>query len=210
MSNKHRGHLLVVSSPSGAGKTTLCNRLRQEFSSIGFSVSYTTRQPRAGEKDGREYHFISPERFQDMAVRDEFAEYATVHGNMYGSSRAEVERALSDGTDLLFDIDFQGARQLKQKFPDESVVLIFIMPPSVGALEERLKRRATDADSVIRRRLEMAHIEMERYDEYDFVIVNDNIDAAYDALRAIYVAGLHRRERQAGLAQAILCSGEPP
>jgi guanylate kinase len=197
-----RGLLLVVSSPSGAGKTTLCMRLRREFN-IGFSVSYTTRQPRAGETEGVEYHFVSHERFQEMAAADEFAEYAMVHGNMYGTAARQVGDALAQGRDLLFDIDFQGGRQLRQRFPGE-VMLVFILPPSLRELERRLRHRGTDADEVIARRLKVARSELEHYDEYDYLIVNDDLDRAYDALRAIYVAACHRAYRQAGIAEQLI------
>jgi guanylate kinase len=198
-----RGLLLVVSSPSGAGKTTLCKRLRTEFPRIGFSVSYTTRKPRVGETDGVEYNFVSFEHFQEMAAKDEFAEYAMVHGNMYGTSAEQVRDALANGRDLLFDIDFQGGRQLRQRFPDE-VMLVFILPPSLRELERRLRQRATDADEVIAQRLKVARSELAHYDEYDYLIVNDDLDHAYDGLRAIYVAALHRRERQATRARALI------
>jgi guanylate kinase len=197
-----RGLLLVVSSPSGAGKTTLCMRLRREFN-IGFSVSYTTRQPRPGETEGVEYHFVSHERFQEMAAADEFAEYAMVHGNMYGTAARQVGDALAQGRDLLFDIDFQGGRQLRQRFPGE-VMLVFILPPSLRELERRLRQRGTDADEVIARRLKVARSELEHYDEYDYLIVNDDLDRAYDALRGIYVAACHRAYRQAGIAEQLI------
>jgi guanylate kinase len=202
-SERPRGLLLVVSSPSGAGKTTLCNRLRAEFPSIGFSVSYTTRKPRPGETDGVEYHFVTGERFQEMAADDEFAEYAMVHGNMYGTAARQVSTALVEGRDILFDIDFQGGRQLRRRFPDE-VVLVFILPPSLRELERRLRRRATDADDVIAQRLKVARSELAHYDEYDYLIVNDDLERAYDGLRAVYVAALHRRERQAAVAKQLI------
>lgn len=202
-SERPRGLLLVVSSPSGAGKTTLCNRLRAEFPNIGFSVSYTTRKPRPGETDGVEYHFVTSERFQEMAAGDEFAEYAMVHGNMYGTAARQVAAALGEGRDLLFDIDFQGGRQLRRSFPDE-VVLVFILPPSLRELERRLRRRATDTDEVIAQRLKVARSELAHYDEYDYLIVNDELDKAYDALRAVYVGALHHQHRQAGVAQQLI------
>jgi guanylate kinase len=198
-----RGVLLVVSSPSGAGKTTLCKRLRAEFPGLGFSVSYTTRPPRTGETDGVEYNFVDRDRFQEMAANDEFAEYAMVHGNMYGTAARQVSDALDRGRDLLFDIDFQGGRQLRNRFPGE-VVLVFILPPSLRELERRLRQRATDADEVIAQRLKVARSELAHYAEYDYLIVNDDLDNAYDALRAIYVAALHRRQRRAAQAQALL------
>ena len=203
MSNKTRGILLVVSSPSGAGKTTLCNKLREEFPQIGFSVSYTTRPPRPNEEDGVHYHFLSRDRFQEMAASDEFAEYAMVHGNMYGSAASQITETLASGRDLLFDIDFQGGRQLRNRFPEE-VVLVFILPPSLGELERRLRRRATDADDVIAQRLKVARSELSHYDEYDYVIVNEELDKAYDALRAVYLAACHRGARQAALAERLI------
>ncbi len=202
MSNS-RGALLVVSSPSGAGKTTLCNRLREEFPQLGYSVSYTTRKPRKGERNGVDYHFVDKPTFAEMVARDEFAEYALVHGNNYGTTTQTVSEALSRGRDLLFDIDFQGGRQLKQKFADD-MVLIFILPPSLDELAKRLRGRATDAREVIERRLRVAREELRHYDEYDFVIVNENLNRAYDALRAIYVASLYRCHRQHRTAQAVL------
>jgi len=202
-----RGLLLVVSSPSGAGKTTLCNRLRAQFPTLDFSVSYTTRPPRSGERNGVEYHFIDVALFQDMVTRDEFAEHALVHGHMYGSGSDQVRRALDEGRDLLFDVDYQGGRQLRQKFPLD-VVSVFILPPSLAELESRLRRRATDAEEVIARRLRVARQELKHYAEYDYLIMNDEIDRAYDALRAIYVAQLHTRGRQAKAAERVLSGQE--
>jgi guanylate kinase len=203
MSNKHRGILFVVSSPSGAGKTTLCTRLRGEFEQLRFSVSYTTRSPRPGESNGREYHFVDNAVFTEMVAADEFAEYALVHGNTYGTSAALVSEALASGVDLLFDIDYQGGRQLKAKFPGD-VVLVFILPPSLAELERRLRSRNTDAPEVIDRRLRVARDELRRYVEYDYIIVNDNLDRAYDLLRSVYVAETVRCIRQRGAAEAVL------
>jgi guanylate kinase len=198
-----RGMLLVVSSPSGAGKTTLCNRLRAEFGSLHFSVSYTTRKPRAGETNGIEYHFVDQPTFQEMIARDEFAEYAMVHGHMYGTAAALVRDALENGRDLLFDIDYQGGRQLRQKLPGD-VVSVFILPPSIKALETRLQSRATDSEEVIARRLRVAREELKHYAEYDYLIMNDDLDRAYDALRSVYVAHLHACHRQAAKADAVI------
>ena len=206
-SDPRRGLLLVVSSPSGAGKTTLCNRLRDEFKLLEFSVSHTTRPPRPGETNGVEYTFTAKEEFQEMVSRDEFAEYAMVHGNMYGTGAAAVESALAAGRDLIFDIDFQGGRALRRRFGSD-VVLVFILPPSLAELERRLRTRATDAQEVIERRLKVALSEMEHYDAYDYVIVNDDLETAYDALRGIYLAGRHRLERTGHLARALL-DGKP-
>lgn len=202
-----RGLLLVVSSPSGAGKTTLCNRLRAQFDSLEFSISYTTRAPRPGETDGVEYNFTDLSTFQDMIARDEFAEHALVHGHMYGTSAKRVHQAIADGRDLLFDIDYQGGRQLRQKFPRD-MVSVFILPPSIQELESRLRRRATDSDEVIQRRLRVAREELRHYADYDYLIMNDDLQRAYDTLRAVYVAQLHTRERQTRVAEAVLSGQE--
>jgi guanylate kinase len=207
MSSEARGVLLVVSSPSGAGKTTLCNRLRDEFPRLEFSVSYTTRLPRLGETDGVEYNFVDQPTFQEMIAKDEFAEYAMVHGHMYGTTAARVSDALDHGRDLLFDIDYQGGRKLRQSFPND-VVSVFILPPSIGALAERLRRRATDQAEVIERRLRVATEELRHYHEYDYLVMNDELDRAYDALRAIYVAKQHCTARQRVLADGVLSGQE--
>jgi guanylate kinase len=202
-----RGLLLVVSSPSGAGKTTLCNRLRAEFAQLGFSVSYTTRPPRPGETDGVEYHFVDQPTFQEMIARDEFAEYAMVHGNMYGTCAADVRGALDQGRDLLFDIDYQGGRKLRQEFPHD-VASVFILPPSIAELERRLRSRGTDSPDVIARRVRVAREELRHYDEYDYLVMNGDLEQAYDALRAVYVSQLHAQSRKRNLAQAVLSGQE--
>ncbi len=207
MSSDARGLLFVVSSPSGAGKTTLCNRLRTEFPRLEFSVSYTTRTPRPGERDGVDYHFVDQPTFQEMIAKDEFAEYAMVHGHTYGTSARLISEALAQGRDLLFDIDYQGGRKLKHSFSAD-VVLVFIVPPSIRALEERLRRRATDADDVIQRRLRVAREELRHYAEYDFLVMNDELEHAYDSLRAVYLAEQHRTRRQAATAEAVLSGQE--
>ena len=202
-SERPRGLLLVVSSPSGAGKTTLCNRLREEFPTIGFSVSYTTRKPRPGETDGVEYHFVSRERFQEMAAADEFAEYAMVHGNMYGTSARQVGAALDEGRDILFDIDFQGGRQLRRRFPDE-VVLVFILPPSMEELRRRLESRGSDDAASRKRRFKKAREEIGHYPFFDYMIVNDDLQQALAELRGIVLAEGCRRWRVAAKAEALL------
>jgi len=200
--DRRRGLLLVISSPSGAGKTTLARRLAGEFD-LRFSVSYTTREPRKDEVQGEDYHFVSPGRFAQMVEDHQFAEWAIVHGNHYGTSIATVNASLADSVDCLFDIDYQGGRQIRQLWPQESV-LCFILPPSMKELERRLRQRATDANDVIERRLAVAHAELEHYGEYDYLVVNDNLDRAYAKLRAVYVAAGCTRGRNDALAQALL------
>jgi guanylate kinase len=185
-----RGTLLIVSSPSGAGKTTLTRRLLAEFSGspsqLAFSVSYTTRPQRPGEVDGRDYHFVTTEQFQAMVERGEFAEHAFVFGNRYGTARAPVEAALSRGADVIFDVDWQGGAMLARRWPEDSLK-VFILPPDLDSLAARLQNRATDAPEVIERRLRKAIEELTHYDEYQHLIVNDDLDRAYAVLRAIYL-----------------------
>lgn len=181
-----RGILIIISSPSGAGKTTLARRLLGEFPDLRFSVSYTTRRPRVNERDGVDYYFVDGEQFAGMVERGEFAEYAEVHGNRYGTSRAVVETALASGRDMVFDVDWQGGRALAYQWPND-MLRIFILPPDLATLEQRLRRRATDAEEVIQRRLRVAIDELKHTVEYEHRIVNDDIDRAYATLRAIYL-----------------------
>lgn len=181
-----RGILVVISSPSGAGKTTLARRLLGEFDTLDFSVSLTTRPPRIGERDGVDYVFVDDEEFDRLIARDEMAEWAVVHGNRYGTSRTAVEDALHHGRDVLFDVDWQGGEALGSQWPDDALK-IFILPPDLDILEARLRGRATDSDEVIERRLAKAIDEIRHHGEYRHVIVNDVLDEAYDRLRRIYV-----------------------
>lgn len=184
-----RGILVIVSSPSGAGKTTLTRRLIEEFAPrLEFSVSYTTRPMRPGEVDGRDYWFVTPEKFQAMVERGEFAEHAYVHGNRYGTAQTPVEAALAAGRDVIFDVDWQGGAALSSRWPKDSLK-IFILPPDLESLEKRLRQRATDRPDVIERRLLKAREELEHFGEYQHLIVNANaeIDRAYGVLRAIYL-----------------------
>lgn len=187
VSEVDRGVLAIVSSPSGAGKTTLTRRLLAEFHPrLEFSVSHTTRPMRPGEVEGRDYHFVTPARFQEMIERGEFAEHAYVHRNRYGTAQAPVEAALARGNDMIFDVDWQGADALSARWPEDSLK-IFILPPSLDALAARLRTRATDDPSVIAQRLEKALEELGHFEEYRHLIVNDDLERAYAVLRAIYL-----------------------
>ena len=198
----HRGILLVISSPSGAGKTTLAHLLAQQ-EKLEFSVSYTTRAPRAGEREGIDYKFVTEDEFSRMIDRGEFAEWAVVHGNRYGTAVHTVNRALDDGKDYLFDIDYQGGEQIRRQWPQESV-LVFILPPSMAELERRLRRRATDSPEAIERRLAMATRELEHFGEYDYLVVNDNLETALKELSSIYVAARSALRRRGHIGHALL------
>jgi guanylate kinase len=195
--------LLIISSPSGAGKTTLTHRLLQEFPELRFSVSHTTRQPRANEVDGQDYHFVSAEAFREVLGRDGFAEWAEVHGNLYGTSVAEIERAREAGkAGLLFDVDYQGARQIKEKFPH--AIGVFILPPSMEELRRRLDGRGSDDAASRKRRFEKAREEIEHYPFFDYMIVNDDLQQALGELRGIVLAEGCRQWRVAPRAEALL------
>jgi guanylate kinase len=200
-SGHRRGILMVISSPSGAGKTTLARALAQN-EKLEFSVSYTTRAPRTGERDGVDYKFVTEEEFTQMIERQEFAEWAVVHGRRYGTAVHTVNRALEDGKDYLFDIDYQGGALLRRQWQAESV-LCFILPPSMAELERRLRRRATDSHEAIESRLAMARGELEHFGEYDYLIVNDNFETALKELTSIYIAARCARPRSAHLAIAL-------
>ncbi len=205
-----RGLLIVVSSPSGAGKTTLCHRLIKEFPGVVFSVSYTTRAKRRGEEEGVDYHFVNRTTFDQMVAEGEFAEWAEVHGNRYGTTSLAVKEALEGGKHVLFDIDYQGARQLKARF-ERDAVFIFVLPPSLVVLEERLRKRATDAPDAIERRLIKAHDEinaLKYYGLYQYLIVNDDIMSAYDRLRAIYLGEQSTIDRMGWVAENLVKEAE--
>ena len=193
-----RGLLLVLSSPSGAGKTTLARRLLAADPALRMSVSVTTRKPRRGEVDGRDYHFIDAGEFARLEAADELLEWAEVHGNRYATPKAAVLAALRAGEDMLFDIDWQGAQQLKARM-GEDMVSVFILPPDGEALERRLKTRAQDTEEVVRRRMATAATEIGHWGEYDYVIVNAELDASSAALAAILAAERLKRARQSGL-----------
>jgi guanylate kinase len=178
-----RGRLYVVSAPSGAGKTSLVKALMEREPRIRFSVSYTTRKPRPNEIPGRDYHFVSMERFQEMVAHDEFLEHAQVFDNFYATGVRAVEEALANGEQLLLEIDWQGARQVRARLPEARS--IFILPPSRSALEQRLKARSTDSEAVIQRRLRDAAQDLGHWDEFDYVVINDRFEQALEDLRAI-------------------------
>ena len=183
--------VFIISAPSGSGKSTLVGHLMQRVSNLRFSVSYTTRKPRGQEKDGTEYYFISREQFEARIARDEFLEWADVFGNYYGTHQSELDRASADGFDLILDIDVKGARQLKERIP--GAVSIFILPPSREVLEQRLRSRSQDAEEVIQRRLSEAAEEIRNYSQYDYVLVNHEVQASVDNLVAIVSANRSRR-----------------
>ncbi|HVG58314.1 MAG TPA: guanylate kinase [Hyalangium sp.] len=188
------GLLLVLSAPSGAGKTTLAHRLLKELSDTIFSVSVTTRRPRGKEQDGIDYHFVDVATFQEKIERSEFVEWAEVHGHFYGSSQSVVDEARARKGVAVFDIDVQGGQAIKRKHPD--AVLVFVLPPSMEELERRLRDRKTDSDETIRRRMLAARSEIERGTaSYDYIIVNDDFERAYQELRSIVVAERRRRGR---------------
>ena len=177
------GNLYVVAAPSGAGKTTLVRLLLEQETSVNLSISYTTRAARAGEQDGREYHFVAADEFRAMIAREEFLEWAEVHGNYYGTSKKWIADQLALERDVLLEIDWQGAQQVRQLFP--AAIGIFILPPSMEELTRRLTGRGTDAEEVIARRLAAAQAEMRHVGEFDYVIINDRLEQALDDLRSI-------------------------
>ncbi|MCI5043827.1 MAG: guanylate kinase [Aquisalinus sp.] len=199
---KRRGLLFVVSSPSGAGKTTLCNRLLKTDQNLTLSISATTRPIRPGEEDGKDYHFVTEETFVDMRESGQFLESAKVFGNYYGTPRDPVETALSKGQDILFDIDWQGAQQLGETVPTD-LVKVFILPPSRDELERRLRNRAQDTDDVVAMRMAKAESEISHWAEYDYAVVNYDIDEAEQLMRCILVAERLKRTRQTGLSDAV-------
>ncbi len=195
---KRRGVLFVLSSPSGAGKSTIARMLLADEPELAMSVSATTRPPREGEVDGRDYHFVDLEEFRRMVAEDAFLEWAHVFDNRYGTPRAQVEELLAAGKDVLFDIDWQGAQQLFQ-IAGGDVVRVFIFPPSMTELRARLERRATDAEAVIDARMARATNEVSHWDGYDYVLVNDDVDSCFRGVKTILAAERLRRSRQTGL-----------
>ena len=199
---ERRGLMFVLSSPSGAGKTTLSRLLIERVPGMKMSVSATTRKMRPGEVDGRDYSFVDKPRFEDMVKRNELLEWATVFDNRYGTPRAPVEAALAKGEDVLFDIDWQGTQQLREKARAD-VVSVFILPPSAADLEKRLHSRAQDSHEVIRGRMSRASHEMSHWAEYDYIVINHEIEAAFAEVKSILSAERLKRERRTGLTAFV-------
>lgn len=199
--------LVTLVGPSGSGKSTLASKLLNEFDDLALSVSYTTRAPRPGEVEGREYHFVDRPRFLKMIERSEFLEWAEVHGNLYGTASQPIETARLTHRGMVFDIDYQGARQIRAQMRE--IVGIFVLPPSMRELESRLRARGTESDEVIARRMKKAEHEIEHYALFDYLVVNDVLDRAFDELRAIVLAERARRFRRARVAESLLATGKP-
>lgn len=197
-----QGQLFVVSAPSGTGKTTVVERLVQVVPGLTMSRSYTSRRARAGERDGVDYNFVSRQTFEAMVVRGEFLEYADVFGNLYGTGRTDAEGLMASGKDVVLVIDVQGAGQVRAG--GIPLVTVFVLPPSFEVLEQRLRGRGKDSNDAIRRRLDTARAEVAAYDDYDYVVVNDDLDACVTAMRSIILAERVRRERMRRKADAIL------
>ncbi len=201
--SSRRGLLLILSSPSGAGKSTLARRLMEWDPSLRFSVSATTRSPRPGEVEGREYYFKAKPEFEAMIAAGEMLEHAEVFGNFYGSPKGPVEAAMQDGRDTLFDIDWQGGQQIRNSALGRDVVSVFVLPPSIAELDRRLRSRGQDSDEVIAGRMAKSQAEISHWAEYDYVIVNTDIDKAFNELLTILQAERMRRDRQPGLAEFV-------
>lgn len=197
-----RGLMLVLSSPSGAGKTSIARRLLEEDNNLTLSVSATTRAPRTNEVDGRDYHFVDQAHFDDMVAEDAFLEYATVFEHSYGTPKADVVAAMEQGGDVLFDIDWQGTQQVANAARAD-LVSVFILPPSKAALRERLMTRAQDSEEVVAKRMAKAADEISHYREYDYIVVNEELDVAVANVRAILASERLRRDRQTGLTPFV-------
>lgn len=200
---KRRGLLIILSSPSGAGKSTLTKRLREWDPEIRFSISATTREPRPGEEDGRDYHFLTVEDFKRMVAEGDMLEHAHVFGNFYGSPKGPVAKAIDDGCDVLFDIDWQGAQQIANSPLSQHVLSIFLLPPSITELRRRLETRGQDSAEVIAKRMTRSWDEISHWDSYDYVLVNDDLDATEERLKTIVTAERLRRSQQPGLIEHV-------
>ena len=203
MTMARKGLLLILSSPSGAGKSTLTRMLMAWDGSMRFSVSATTRAPRPGEQDGREYFFRSRPEFEEMVQADQMLEHAEVFGNLYGTPRGPVEANMREGCDTVFDIDWQGGQQIRNSALGRDVVSIFVLPPSIGELDRRLRTRAQDSDEVIAGRMAKSRDEISHWAEYDYVLVTEDLEATFEKLKTILAAERMRRDRQPGLAEFV-------
>lgn len=197
------GLLIILSSPSGAGKTTLSRRLLADDDAISFSISATTRKPRPGEVDGREYFFKTQEEFKAMVGRGEMLEHAEVFGNFYGTPKAPVEQAIAEGQDVIFDVDWQGGQQIRGSALGKFTVSIFILPPSIAELEARLEKRGQDSAEVVAGRMAKSRDEISHWAEYDYVLINENLDVCEEQLRDILSAERLRKDRQVGLVEFV-------
>jgi guanylate kinase len=200
--NKRRGLMLVMSSPSGAGKTTLSRKLLEDEDDMVMSVSATTREPRPGEENGKDYFFVGHDRFREMIDNNELLEHAVVFENRYGTPRGPVMQALSEGKDVLFDIDWQGTQQLAESAGGD-LVRVFVLPPSISELENRLRKRAQDTETVVQKRMAEAESEISHWAEYDYVLINNDLEATYADLRDILNAERLRRHRRPGLSEFV-------
>ncbi len=200
------GNLYIVTAPSGGGKGTLIKQVLPQIENLSYSVSYTTRKKRVGEIHGNDYFFVEESEFRDLIKKDEFLEYAKVHSNFYGTSKTQVEKELISGNDILLEIDVQGAEEIKHKLPE--AIGIFILPPSYEILSQRLVERGTETDDSLKIRLNNAKQEVKRFSEFDFIVVNDELDKAVNDLRSIFLAERLKRDRQTDQIQDILNSFE--
>ncbi|HJS50582.1 MAG TPA: guanylate kinase [Pyrinomonadaceae bacterium] len=199
-----KGNLIIISSPSGGGKGTIIKEVLDAVPDVGYSVSFTTRPPRFGEEEGRHYHFVTKRQFEEEIANDSFLEYAEVHGNLYGTTRKQTERMTNEGLDVILEIDVQGALQVMEKLP--AAVSVFIMPPSFDVLKARLTSRATENHEDLELRLRNSRDEIRQYENFDYIIINDQVAAAARKLAAIIVAERQHRDRQKGAVQDILDS----
>ena len=198
-----RGLLIILSSPSGAGKSTLSKRLREWDTTIEFSVSATTRAPRDGEQDGVDYHFLTEEAFKKTVAEDGMLEHAHVFGNFYGSPKAPVQAAIDQGSDVLFDVDWQGAQQISRSSLQDHVLSVFVLPPSIKELRRRLESRGQDSSEVIQKRMAKSWDEISHWDGYDYVLINDDLDATFERLKAIISAERLKLSQQPGMMDFI-------
>ena len=202
VSNKKKGVMLVLSSPSGAGKSSICKSLMNLDTNLSLSISTTTRKKRPNEKSGEDYIFVNTEEFKKMLINDHFLEHASVFDNYYGTDKSLVENKINNGKDLIFDIDWQGAQQLREKMR-EDIVSIFILPPNKQELERRLKSRGQDSDEVVKKRMDGASAEITHWAEYDYVVINEDLKQSVNAVLGILKAERMKRTRQAGLVEFV-------